>query len=326
MFSLDKFRKETVDISFFLFLFISVFYFIGVFFGLFVVDKSLLKIELFLVLFDIVLFRAYKKKKISYFTFAYVLTFSIVFMITMIFFLNTHVVYRSFWFIASLPYIFLYNGKALGIFVAFYSVILMLIAFEKGLFPITFQDFIDYLIADLMVASISYFFITQMEKYEKKVIEEQKKLDIQAKTDYLTNVLNRRGFIKEIEDKKGVIGIFDLDHFKKINDTYGHEFGDEYLRHFVKVLKNSLRKDDIIGRFGGDEFVVLFINSKKDDLNKWVEDFYKKLELSPYKGIKVSVSIGLANYEGDLQKSFNLADNALYISKNKRNKVTFFEE
>ncbi|WP_170151118.1 GGDEF domain-containing protein [Caminibacter pacificus] len=202
----------------------------------------------------------------------------------------------------------------------------MYVAYEKGFFPITFQDYVAYVISDLMVASISWFFITQMQTYEKKVLEEQKKLDVQAKTDYLTNVLNRRGFMQEILDKKGVLGVFDLDYFKKINDTYGHEFGDEYLRHFVKILKNSLRKDDIIGRFGGDEFVVLFINAKKDDLDKWVEEFYKRLELSPYKGIKVSVSIGLANYEGDLQKSFNLADNALYISKNRRNKVTFFEE
>ncbi|QCI27755.1 GGDEF domain-containing protein [Caminibacter pacificus] len=326
MFSLEKFREETIHISFFLFLCISIFYFIGAYFGIFLIYKPLLKVELIFVITDLLFYFSYKLKKITYKTFAYILTFSIIFMITLIFFFNNHVIYRSFWFIASLPFIYLYADKKIGTAVAIYSIVLMYVAYEKGFFPITFQDYVAYVISDLMVASISWFFITQMQTYEKKVLEEQKKLDVQAKTDYLTNVLNRRGFMQEILDKKGVLGVFDLDYFKKINDTYGHEFGDEYLRHFVKILKNSLRKDDIIGRFGGDEFVVLFINAKKDDLDKWVEEFYKRLELSPYKGIKVSVSIGLANYEGDLQKSFNLADNALYISKNRRNKVTFFEE
>jgi len=326
MVSLERFKKKTIHIPFLLFLLVSIFYVLGERFGFFKLDLILYKMEIVFILISFFSFIFYKKRLISYKVLSYVLIIGIFFVINMIFFCNKNVIYRSFWFVAIIPFVFLYGNKRLGILFTLYIVIVMFFAYKQGLFKITFQDYVSFLISVIMISSVTYFFITQMEKFEKQVKSEQKRLNIQAKTDYLTNIYNRRGFMEAIKDEKGVIGVFDLDYFKKINDTYGHEFGDKYLKHFVSLLHSSIRKDDIIGRFGGDEFVVLFKNAKKSELHRWIRNFYKKLEKNRFKGLKISVSVGFANYDGDIKESFNLADNALYISKTKRNRFTFFEE
>ncbi|MCL2048187.1 MAG: diguanylate cyclase [Defluviitaleaceae bacterium] len=151
-------------------------------------------------------------------------------------------------------------------------------------------------------------------------------------TDELTGLLNRRGFfqfvysrvhyLNRVHDVIPVVMFMDMDGLKKINDTYGHNEGDVAISAFANILKEALRKEDIIGRIGGDEFVV-FSSVKADSDNKHVEkrirdkiDEYNKKNLHPY---LVSSSIGSVRLESITKECFEEAmlnaDNVLYEEK-----------
>lgn len=114
--------------------------------------------------------------------------------------------------------------------------------------------------------------ITDRKKMEKKLME----LSI---TDELTQLNNRRYLLKQLKEKlKEVtpkkplcVSMLDIDHFKKVNDTLGHSAGDEVLKGFAKILTENLRKNDLIGRYGGEEFIIVFLNTPLKDAEKIME-------------------------------------------------------
>ena len=154
----------------------------------------------------------------------------------------------------------------------------------------------------------------------------EKKLEMvkqEAMYDELTGILNRRGIDYRIKDMdKGSILFFDIDHFKQVNDTYGHEFGDYVLKEIGKILKDTFRKSDIVGRWGGEEFIVILPNTNYFDAIRVAEKLRKTIENHDFKGKKITVSIGITEYEGDLEENLKKADEALYEAKNSgRNQV-----
>jgi len=125
--------------------------------------------------------------------------------------------------------------------------------------------------------------------------------------------------------------LFDLDHFKRLNDQYGHEAGDTVLRAIATTLQHTVRSPDIAGRYGGEEFMVLLINT---DLNK-AEVFANRLreaigardfQFAGARGVSITCSIGLAEYnpaEQDSAALINQADKAMYDAKRSgRNQVS----
>jgi diguanylate cyclase (GGDEF)-like protein len=156
-----------------------------------------------------------------------------------------------------------------------------------------------------------------------------------AYIDSLTGVFNRN-YLEEISDvlelKDYIVMLVDIDHFKRINDTYGHEVGDKVLSKFAETIKQNLRRDDIIIRYGGEEFLVLLKNyrkQKKDSL-RVAERLMDTIESTEFSGIKITVSIGI---NMDTDKSRNLtdaikkADTALYKAKREgRNRIEIFTE
>ena len=312
---LEDFRKRSAHIPFFLFISICLFYLLGGFLGIFILNKTVENLEFFLVLFNFILFFFFRQNKISYSFFVKIIIFELLVLMTFVFFYNTGIVYRSLWFIAVIPFIYLYVGEKTGLFVTVYSIVLMIVAFNEERFNILFQDVVIYMITNILISAISYFFIERLQKFEQEVLKEKNRLSKQAMTDYLTNTYNRRGFLELARDKKGVLAVFDLDYFKNINDTYGHEFGDRYLQHFVGLLKQNIRKSDIIARFGGDEFVVLFEDAKEDDIKNWEKKFYEDLKKSPYKNVDISVSVGFSEVRYSIHQSYKKADRELYKIK-----------
>lgn len=162
-----------------------------------------------------------------------------------------------------------------------------------------------------------------------------------AMLDYLTEIYNRRGFFKRVEEEfekikrtkgKASIIMCDIDKFKNINDTYGHDIGDIVLKHLTKLLQSAIRKYDILGRFGGEEFIILLSNvSLREGLER-AEEIRKQIENSIVKSdnldIKFTTSFGVSELK--LEDKFNVdkvikrADEALYISKtNGRNRVSY---
>jgi len=126
--------------------------------------------------------------------------------------------------------------------------------------------------------------------------------------------------------------MFDIDHFKKINDNYGHPAGDEVIRQTADVLRNCIRETDVGGRYGGEEFGVLLINTEAEDARIVAERIREAIEALTVThekhSIRFTVSLGIAEMEGGMESHEQLihnADQALYQSKEGgRNQATVF--
>lgn len=147
--------------------------------------------------------------------------------------------------------------------------------------------------------------------------------------DYLTGILNRRGIdmaldkaILESKEKGFAAVMVDVDYFKKINDKFGHNAGDEVLENIADVLLESFGKNDIVGRFGGDEFCVITRIDDKHELQKRIDKVKRsveKLNWSNKGKMKLSISTGMAVYEHDsgmkVKDFIEFIDNRMYEEK-----------
>ena len=162
-------------------------------------------------------------------------------------------------------------------------------------------------------------------------------------TDALTFVPNRRQIVSDLQrevifsDRYGTpltISLLDIDHFKKINDTYGHIIGDDVLRNLASELRDHIRYPDTIGRYGGEEFLVVLPHSTLRAASQQAERLCRHVRSllikSGEKEIAITVSIGIAQYKiqnEDWQALLNRADEALYrAKKNGRDQWMAFEE
>lgn len=162
----------------------------------------------------------------------------------------------------------------------------------------------------------------------------QDKISKLAMKDNLTMMFNRNYMDKHIQDlinsgNKLVVAIMDIDHFKSVNDNYGHDFGDLVLIKTSKFIKSKLSEDDEIYRWGGEEFVISFSGQNIKDveykLNK-IRESLSKLAISNNKSsISVTASFGVAEFRESINATVKDADKALYQSKESgRNKVTVY--
>lgn len=163
----------------------------------------------------------------------------------------------------------------------------------------------------------------------------EKRLKAIATTDHLTQLYNRHKFSEILQfeisrERRNGIGLSlilcDIDKFKKVNDTYGHIQGDNILKSFSEVVKTSIRETDIVARWGGEEFVILIVNSDIQRASKLANKLQMLIENTKFKGVKggITASFGVSKYEkGDTEQSFiNRADIAMYKAKqNGRNCV-----
>lgn len=158
------------------------------------------------------------------------------------------------------------------------------------------------------------------------------KVNYLAKNDTLTETLNRNEILKIgnklVNEKyklnyKLSIGMMDIDYFKRINDIYGHQIGDIILKDVAKIVKNNLRESDYIGRYGGEEFLILLTNTGinkaqmvGERIRKAVEDY--SYELKNKKMVKVTVSLGFFEFDkpnNSFYEGIKKADKALYKAK-----------
>ncbi len=170
----------------------------------------------------------------------------------------------------------------------------------------------------------------------KKSELEQLNLQLQqfALTDFLTGLSNRRCFEEQLTTflvenrdfgKPFVLLLLDIDHFKRINDEYGHQVGDNVLQDLSSKLQNASRVGDVVSRIGGEEFAILLPNTDEAMGYRLAEELRKSLEQSHWSFAPVTVSIGIAVVkQGDTDTTILArADQALYTSKNLgRNRVS----
>ena len=164
-------------------------------------------------------------------------------------------------------------------------------------------------------------------------------MEYEASQDPLTGALNRRAILdilsKELirakrRNTKLSIGLCDIDHFKLVNDKHGHQVGDDVLCSFVKAIQNTLRPYDLVGRYGGEEFLLVMpdsIGSVEGGICERVREKIADYKMITRSGeVSITISIGITSSRGDetADAMIAAADAALYRAKeNGRNQLAF---
>ena len=191
------------------------------------------------------------------------------------------------------------------------------------------------------LSNIMWYYYTKNEKQKRVIevqnanLEEQKqeleqlnyRLSVLASMDSMTQLLNRREFENQVNAELSVFKddvfassmmIADIDHFKQVNDQYGHPVGDELLKQFSLILKAVLRDKDLIARWGGEEFVIIIPETSNEQAGLVAEKICQNFRNAKFNVIgNITVSIGVASYDKDepLEDWFKRVDLALYQAK-----------
>ncbi|MCW8837725.1 MAG: sensor domain-containing diguanylate cyclase [Thiovulaceae bacterium] len=179
--------------------------------------------------------------------------------------------------------------------------------------------------------------IAKRKEKEEKITTLNKELEVLANTDSLTGISNRYKFDESLKeylannkkqsDAKTSLLIYDIDHFKKINDSFGHKIGDIVLVELVEVTKQHIRQSDIFARWGGEEFVILLPNTNLDNalyVAKKIHKAIKNHEFETVKKISISIGVAVASECDTTETLFTKADEALYKAKEDgRDRIVF---
>ncbi|MES9845816.1 MAG: sensor domain-containing diguanylate cyclase [Candidatus Sedimenticola sp. PURPLELP] len=169
------------------------------------------------------------------------------------------------------------------------------------------------------------------------------KLELISRTDGLTRLMNRRAWEEAVEQefrrsirsgRSSTLVMLDIDHFKRVNDSFGHQAGDEVLRQVAETLRKTQRDTDLAGRYGGEEFGVLLLDTNIEGASYFCERVRELVEdlAVDHNGqmIHVTISLGISeipDYMDDYKQWIEHADKALYQSKSEgRNRFTLFQE
>ena len=183
----------------------------------------------------------------------------------------------------------------------------------------------------LLLAGI-VFDITQKKETQTELEHKNKILAEMSAMDGLTNISNHRTLIEYLKaaisdaDRTGSplsIAFFDIDDFKKVNDSKGHVYGDQVLVDVAAIIKGSIRDTDIAGRYGGEEFMVVFQHADLSTASSIAQRIRQSVESRASEGGPVTISCGVKQYQGEsLADLIHAADNNLYEAKRKgKNRV-----
>ncbi len=173
--------------------------------------------------------------------------------------------------------------------------------------------------------------ISARKRAEEALRESEERLRVLANTDTLNGIANRRHFLEQVElelartdrfHNPGALIMLDIDYFKRINDTYGHAVGDAVLCHFTSTTQHRLRKIDLLGRLGGEEFGIFLPGTDAQGAMAFAEKLRAYIEATPAPSdrgmIRFTLSMGVAEFDPDdsvLETLMVRADIALYRAK-----------
>lgn len=229
----------------------------------------------------------------------------------------------------KLGWILLYLFNMINSAVVFYY----LLHHEKNLDLLYY----NYFLGSTVLAVLIYFLLKYFRNFDNKL----NKLLEDSTTDYLTGIYNVRGFDQEYnkaiswstrKNERLSFLMLDIDHFKKINDTYGHSAGDEILKQLAEIIQSTCRVFDIVSRNGGEEFSVILQDTPLSHAKEVAERIREAVENFEFKIgkeiINLTISIGCSSYPENTQNPdelISLADKALYRAKESgRNKVIVY--
>lgn len=222
--------------------------------------------------------------------------------------------------------------------VLFLCVIRLALYFYCRMYATTIQLQIFYDIFLQVFTTVAVFFMLYLngmmlardsQIIERKLMKYNKELQRAANTDMLTKLWNRLFLMQYMEKKVASPDIFmsiaigDIDFFKKVNDTYGHECGDEVLRTLAAVFKKEMEGHGVVARWGGEEFIFVFEGVNGDEAMVLLDYLQRVVRdtVINYEGLqlKVTMTFGLVEYNTKLRldENINIADERLYIGKEK---------
>ena len=222
--------------------------------------------------------------------------------------------------------------------VLFLCVIRLALYFYCRMYAATIQLQIFYDIFLQVFTTVAVFFMLYLngmmlardsQIIERKLMKYNKELQRAANTDMLTKLWNRLFLMQYMEKKVASPDIFlsiaigDIDFFKKVNDTYGHECGDEVLRTLAAVFKKEMEGHGVVARWGGEEFIFVFEGVNGDEAMVLLDHLQRVVRdtVINYEGLqlKVTMTFGLVEYNTKLRldENINIADERLYIGKEK---------
>lgn len=170
----------------------------------------------------------------------------------------------------------------------------------------------------------------KIERQKEELSFAYKKLEVLARTDPLTGLSNRRDFIDKFQaeknrfERKGIpmsLVLCDIDDFKTVNDRFGHDCGDFLLKNIAHLIRSILRKQDVVGRWGGEEFILLLPETPLQGGRKISEEIRKKISNTSFSfnnhQLSTTLSFGVSEYNGlkDIIPCIKEADEALYAGK-----------
>lgn len=186
------------------------------------------------------------------------------------------------------------------------------------------------------ISLIAYIFSTDTQALECKLVEYNEQLKKQANIDPLTGLYNRRRTLEYLDkllkspEHQISICLCDIDLFKRVNDTYGHDVGDIVLKKISETFRKELPTDTFISRWGGEEFLLIFPISNGDEAYALLETLRQKIKALVFDGgsenFSISLTFGLAEYDfhSDLTTILKQADEKLYIGKKSgRDRIIF---
>lgn len=191
--------------------------------------------------------------------------------------------------------------------------------------------YVTLMVSGLFLALLVWFLLFQIKRIEKQTFDikkNEKHLEHMAKTDHLTGMPNRRAFyeraksqLQEARERKAPLSIvlMDIDHFKKINDAYGHDMGDTVLSSVASLLIALSREEDMVARYGGEEFILLLPKSTLEHAYIMAERIREKIgsDIHVQGKTRVTLSLGIAELQDDetIDTIIKRADEALYKAK-----------
>ncbi|MEH6649905.1 MAG: diguanylate cyclase [Motiliproteus sp.] len=189
---------------------------------------------------------------------------------------------------------------------------------------------------------ITLYDVTQTAVSEREMNRLNKELEQLSRTDRMTGLYNR-GHWEELASREfkrcqrygdtSTLVMLDIDHFKRVNDTYGHQVGDEVIKGLADILSHEIRESDMAGRYGGEEFAILLSETDIEGAHIFCERVRANVEQTVVsalgESVRFTVSLGLSDVDGDvgsLETWLKEADAALYYSKAQgRNRVTEYK-
>lgn len=236
---------------------------------------------------------------------------------------------------------FLFLSKKLAVYsslVIYALLVVLLILTYTPMFPASHLE-LNALMFNMVLAHGLYivcmFSVIRLRRTTLRQQLRTQELEKEANLDALLGIANRR-YLQKIMDRFDTdrqpvaVLLIDVDHFKSVNDQYGHSAGDTVLQQTVNCIKDSLRPVDVLGRWGGEEFLVLVDWTLAEDITnvaQRIQSAVQHYNFDPVEQVTLSIGVSKFTGEGEIQTALNQADKALYHAKeNGRNQVVLFED